>query len=202
LLASDERKVREIEADEIKPSNVRGAAELTIYWQKPPSSEIMQGFKRLYFRTGKTLFTPAEMQTQDWRLALNEYMKQFSAWKKGDKESVEEHFHQKCILFESLLFDLSPWPERDAVVIDFLDFLNDFNMRQGSRIEWFWHANRLVEKLNRTQGAETKTELMWQLMSMKNHELYLYSQLRKTLSGGVKTELPSKKRAEIENIKQ
>ncbi len=197
LLAFDEKKVLEIEADEIKPSKILGAVDLRIYWQTPPSSEIMQSFKSLRFRPGRTTVTRAEAETHEWRSALDEHLKRLSAWKKGKEESDEEFFHQKCLQYEAVLLSLPHWPERDEVVMEFLDFLDGFDLKHGSRIEWFWHEDSMTRRLDllpkgKVGVSEVRAKLIRQLQSAKNPVLYLYSQMRKTLSDEIKTEAAQK----------
>ncbi|HLG16374.1 MAG TPA: hypothetical protein VJH03_17985 [Blastocatellia bacterium] len=182
LRALSEKNISEIDADEVKPSRVEGAVDVHFYGRSPRAAEIINSFKRLKFGAGRTPLTPAETDTDQWRSDLGEFLTRLSAWEKDERESEEDYFHQKCNLFQAVLTSLPPWPGRDDVRMQFIAFVSDFDLKRGSRIEWFWHAKTLLEDLDRIR-AETRAKVIGQLESSKNPVLYLYAQMRKTLAG-------------------
>ena len=180
--ALSEKNIPEIEADEVKPSRIDGAVDVHFYGRSPKAAELMSAFKRLKFGSGRRPLLPTEMDNNQWRSELGEFLTRLSAWEKDEKDSEEDYFHEKCSLFEAALTSLPPWPGREDVRMRYIAFVSYFDLKRGSRIEWFWHATSLLRDLGRLSPA-TRAEAIGELESSKNPVLYVYAQIRKLLGG-------------------
>lgn len=76
---------------------------------------------------------------------VEDFLNDLDDWKKDDEKTEEDYFHQKCVLLRSLIKLIPRRALRDEGIARFVDFLNSFDLRRGSRIEWFWQANFLLK---------------------------------------------------------
>jgi hypothetical protein len=190
-----EKKVSEIEPEEVRPSRIEGKVDVHFYWRSPRSQKLMQSFKQLKFGSGRKPLTKAEIDSVEWRTDFSEFFKGLLAWDKNDEDSVEDYFHQKCNLFEGVMNLPLGVPEKDEVIREFVPFLWRFDLKSLSRIEWFWHAKNLLPRALGQQGGESSANRRAVLESSNNLVLYAYAEVWKTLSS------PPKDNAEPANRK-
>ena len=181
--ALGDKKISEIEADDVKPSKLEGKVDVHFYWESAESAKLMRDFKQLRFGSGLKPLTFAEMDNLQWKLSLREFLASLSNWRQeDDKESAEDYYHQKCNLFEALLGTLPAGPERDDVNRQFVNLLCEFDVKRAGRIEWFWHAKNLLPgKLGKPDGARN-ANLIALLEASSNTVMYAYVQVWKALS--------------------
>ncbi len=180
--ALGEKKISEIGADEAKPSKIEGKVDVHFYWESAEAEKLMRDFKQLRFGSGRKPLTFAEMDTLQWKLSLREFLTRLSNWRQEDeKDSAEDYYHQKCNLFEALLSTLPIGPERDDVNRQFVNLLCEFDVKRAGRIEWFWHAKRLLPRMFGQAGGEESAKVRALLESSSNTVLYAYAQVWKTL---------------------
>ncbi len=190
-----EKKVSEIEPEEVKPFRIEGRVDVHSYWRSPQSKRLMQSFKKLKFGSGLKPLTGSEVDNIEWRGDFAEFFRELLTWDKNDEESVEDYFHQKCNLFEGLMsVPLGP-AERDVVIREFVPFLWRFDLKSLSRIEWFSHAKNLLPRALGQMGGESSANRRAILESSNNLVLYAYAEVWKTLSS------PPKENAEPANGK-
>lgn len=177
-----DKNIPELEADEVKPSRIDGKVDNRFYWQTPVAKELMAKYKQLRLEPGYKPPAPPKPDTESvqWQLDLDKFQKRLSEWKQDENESFQDYFHQKCLMYEGVL-ELPPWPGRTEAAMPFIAFLNEFDLKNGSRIEWFWHANSLVQRLRRSPGPGS-ARLLGQLESSTNLVLHVYARTERVLS--------------------
>jgi len=191
LRLKGQRNILEISADDLKPSRADGTASIQMHWQSAKSSALLTIIKKLRFGTGDKPLTSDERDTLDWRARLDEFLKDLDDWKKEDEQTEEDYFHQKCVLLRSVI-KLIPRKElRDEGIKRFVDFLNSFDLRRGSRIEWFWQANFLLKDnsyfdVSSESGRSLpvkRADMLPIVESTKSPVLYLYAEAEKSFFG-------------------
>jgi hypothetical protein len=193
IRATAEKKIAEIEGDEVKPSRIEGKVDVHFYWASVEAERLMRDFKQLRFGSGLKPLTFAEMDNLKWKLSLREFLARLSAWRGDEQDSSEDYFHEKCLLFEGLLDTLTVGPDRDDVNRQFVNLLCEFDVKRASRIEWFWHAKRLLPAVFSRASGEESAKVRALMESSSNTVLYAYSQVWKTLS----TQAPVKPTASL-----
>lgn len=192
LRLKSEKNILEISADDVKPSKVEGVVKTNIHWQSPKASALLTKIKELRFGSGQTPLTAAERDTLDWEAKMSSFLKDLADWKKEDEKSEEDYFHQKCVLFRSLIQLIQKKTAREDVLRSFVEFLNGFDLDRGSRIEWIWQAGFLFKDnfdYSGTSGSApayviSRSDMLPIVETTKNPILYLYTQIEKLLSGG------------------
>jgi len=183
LRALGDKRIPEIEADEVKPSGIDGKVDVHYYWESPQAQRLMRDFKKLRFGSGLKPLTAVEMDGLQWKGSLREFLTELSNWRRDDeKGTAEDYFHQKCNLLEALLNTLRAGPDRDEANRQLVALLSSLDAEHVSRIEWFWHAkNLLPASFGKAEGAMS-AKLRDLLESSNNTVLYAYAQVWKTLS--------------------
>ncbi|HXG67339.1 MAG TPA: hypothetical protein VNO70_19705 [Blastocatellia bacterium] len=190
------KNVPEISADDIKPLQVQGTVNNHMHWQSPKASALLMKVKKLRFGSGKTPLTTAERDSFKWQDEVSDFLKDLADWEKEDEQSEEDYFHQKCMLFRTLIQMIPQKATREDVIKDFVGFLNEFDLDRGSRIEWFWQARFLLKDSPYFDGPSgsapsyvvKRSDMMPIVETTKNPILYLYTQAEKLLSDGVRKE--------------
>jgi hypothetical protein len=193
LRLKSEKNILEILADDVKPSKIEGATKVHMHWQSPKASTLLTRIKELRFGSGKTPLTLTERDTLDWETRLSSFMKDLGDWKKEDEKSEEDYFHQKCVLLKSIIQLIPKKTSREDVIRGFVEFLNNFDLNRGSRIEWFWQAKFLFTDTRyfSAPGDSTpsymirRSDILPIVESTKNKILYLYLEAEKFLLSGL-----------------
>jgi hypothetical protein len=182
LRALGEAKIFEIDADQVKPSEVEGKVDVHFYWESAEAAKLMRDFKALRFGTGNKPLSAAEKESDQWKRSLSDFLSRLTKWRPDEKDSVADYLHQKSLLFHELLGILPPGPERDTVTREFAAFLYESEAKFASAIEWFWHAKKLLPASFNKAPGEGSEVVRAELNMSKSMVLYAYSQMWKTLS--------------------
>jgi len=180
-------EIASIKLDEIKPSRIEGAVDVHSYWDSRDSKHLLLLLKELRFgpnsRAGSPRLTLTQRDTVEWKARLQDFLQVFRRWCEDSEKSREDFFHQKCIVYRSLLDLIPPGADRDFVLIDFIGFINEFDLQWGSRIVWFYDAKPLIKEMTITPAHNSEFSHFTSLI--KNSVLYLYIELERVLQGPV-----------------
>jgi hypothetical protein len=134
-----------ITEDEIKPEKIDAGAKRFEYWHTPKSAKLLTSIRKLRFGDTKTELILAERSTQKWRQSLMEFMQEMNEWKPEDEKSEADYFHQRNVLYDSLV-RITPGSLRAVVLLDYALFLRDSRMQKTSPIEWLYYVKRLLRE--------------------------------------------------------
>ncbi len=96
-----------------------------------------------------------EAQQARWIEQVRQFLSDLDGWSESREPAAADYFHQKAVLYETVL-DIVPAGELRATAYrQFLGFLNASGMRQESRIEWYWHANYALQ----AKGEESRAAI-------------------------------------------
>ena len=167
-----------ISADEIKPLKFEEALNVSPYWQSPEAKGLLMKVKRLRFESGDKPLTAAQKEDPQWQLQATQFLNDLADWNGKQEKSEADYFHQKSVLYRALLDILPAGPQRREVLGAYVLFLKDNYVQRDSRIEWFLHANNLIERASSPRGDE-RPKLLEALSNSGNGVLQLYAALIK-----------------------
>jgi hypothetical protein len=161
-----------INTDEIKDVRISPEAVDDAAWQSAEAKRIAAGFRRLRVGDGQGPFGATEKMTTMWSAQLTGFLNELESWN-GGGEPEEVFFHEKSIVYE-VLIDLIPSSrERSTALESFVRFLEQ-NYLHPSRIEWFWHARRLLDGY---KGADDQPEVLLGFLNSRDSVLSLYARM-------------------------
>ncbi|HEX8161497.1 MAG TPA: hypothetical protein VF538_06470 [Pyrinomonadaceae bacterium] len=181
-----------ISGDETEPAEVKTAAKPASYWRTPETRDLLLKVRKLRFGSSATPLTAVERQTQDWELALKEFMISLGAWGGNHEKSELDYFHQKSVLYRVLLELVPEGSSRDEIIREYAGFLRDSYSAVDSRIEWLYHAKFLIGQVRAERGTEY-AKAMEMLHSFSDRNLWLYARAEVVLSIPPKPSLSQQK---------
>jgi hypothetical protein len=182
LRATTPKSVLPISEEDIKPSEITGEEKTHLYWQSRKASRLFRAIKDLRFGSGKTQISDTEMKSLEWQNKLDRFLSDLAQWNEDDEDSIEDYFHQKTGLLKTLLALLPLGSTRDKVLKQYVLLFDNFDLKQGSRIDWFWRASSLVIQPDGKRPAEPP-QWLDVYGPPKNHVLVLYLELRSLAPG-------------------
>ena len=101
------------------------------------------------------MYSAQERATTEWRRRLVDFLGDLAKWDPTGEASEADFFHQKALVYESLV-ELTPkGEERDKLIGAFVSCLASSNLQQRNPVEWFWHAHAMYNRLRLTGDGET-----------------------------------------------
>ncbi|HEX5227964.1 MAG TPA: hypothetical protein VFW44_09650 [Bryobacteraceae bacterium] len=116
------------------------APKIERYWQSAAAKRLLDG------GTGLRV---ADRAKADWQLQLPDYLNLIADWSQDPSESDAVFYHEKCLVYTSLLDLVRSGPQADGILADFVAFVGNSGLYQRSPVEWFIDAYTV---LDRSQG--------------------------------------------------
>lgn len=170
-----------ISADEIRPARVEGTPRVNLYWQTSESQRLLSTIRELRFSSEGRQLTDAEKQSPRWQQNLIQFQTQLADWSGRGEDTRSDYLHQKSVLYQGLIEIVPAGAARNDVIRGYIRFLTEPEMQQVSQMEWFSHANYLIERARTSQGTE-RTRFLGMLENSNNPSLQLYAYLIKNLT--------------------
>jgi hypothetical protein len=150
------------------------------FWQTPKAKQLLADGLKLRSAPEGRMSTEAERSTPEWQQQFTVYLSELADWTSGQEQSDADYYHQKCLVFEALLELIPAGPQRDKVVLDFVNFIGNSNLQRQSPVEWFIQANSVLERV-RHSNDDTFSKLSDAYQHSGNSLLELEIALEKTL---------------------
>jgi len=177
-------QIRPIKAEEIRDFQILQGPAVDSYWQSSPSRDLLIGCQKLRFGSNGEPYTLEQRNEFSWTAQLADYVTALESWK-PDNEVAADFFHEKSVLYTSLIDLVSGGPERLSIINSYVSFLDLNDLAEKSRIEWFMHVNDLIEVSHRWKETDRR-ELLKALLNSRDVNLNLYAQLdRRAMRNGV-----------------
>lgn len=130
--------------EELRPKKSSGAPRRHPYWQTAAAKDFLRRIKELKFGRNTSPLPREQRATAEWIRKAIALLNDLEAWQ-GDREpSQADYFHEKCVLFLSLV-ELATDPELTLrVVRSLVSFLTLNRFQIESPVEWFLHFNHLL----------------------------------------------------------
>ena len=177
-------EVEPIKVEEIQNFQILSGPAVDSYWQSSPSRDLLIGCQKLRFGSNGEPYTLEQRKEFSWTAKLTDYVTALESWK-PDNEVAADFFHEKSVLYTSLIDLVPEGPDRLRIINSYVSFLalNDFV--EKSRIEWLMHVNDLIEVSHRWKETDRR-ELLKALLNSRDVNLNLYAQLdRWTMRNGM-----------------
>jgi hypothetical protein len=161
-----------ISADEIKSARISPETVADAPWQSPGAKRLEAGMRKLRFGDGQVPLGVTEKMTPMWSAQLAGFLAELESWN-GDGEPEGAFFHEKSIFYEVMVDLIPSSQERSTVLESFVRFLEQ-NYLHPSRIEWFWHARRLLDGY---KAADDRPEVLLAFVNSRDSVLSLYARM-------------------------
>ena len=122
------------------------------------------------------MYTAGERDTPAWYEQLTDYLKDLAGWKPSDEKDEATYYHQKAIIYEMLVELTPPGPERDKAIQSFVEFVANSNLQREKPVEWFFHAQSLLNRV-RSQSNGEPAKIAAAFVESGNPVLVLYMDL-------------------------
>ena len=132
------------------------------FWRTPKAKTLLEDGLKLRLAPDGHLFTEADRSTPEWQARLTDYLGDLEDWTPGQELSDTVYYHQKCLVFEALAELIPAGPQREKVLLDFLNFIGNSNLQRQSPVEWFIQANSVLERIRHSNDAFSKLSEAYQ----------------------------------------
>ena len=156
---------------------------LESYWQSPTAKQLLENGKKLRFASSSQLLTEADRATPEWQQQLSDYLNLIAEWSQGQGESDAAFYHEKCLVYTSLLDLVSAGPQGDKILADYVDFISNSGLYQQSPAEWFVEPHMLLDRSQSNAAQHLKVLEAYQ--GSGNPVLTLEVALEKTFGGNL-----------------
>jgi hypothetical protein len=129
-----------------QPAKKPSTPKLEQYWQSANAQQLLQAGKKLRFASSDRLFTEADRANQEWQQQLADYLNLIADWTSDQESSDAAYYHEKCLVYTSLLDLVPPGPQYDEIVADYVDFVSNSSLYQQSPAEWFVEPHALLDR--------------------------------------------------------
>jgi hypothetical protein len=134
-------------------------------------------------QTGKTLRFATDRATADWQQQLADYLNLIASWTQDPAESDAVFYHEKCMVYTSLLDLVTSGPLSDKILADFVDFAGSSGLYQQSPAEWALEPNTLLDRSQNNPGLHSR--VLQAFHDSGNPVLVLEVALESTFSGNL-----------------
>jgi hypothetical protein len=154
------------------------------YWESSAAKQLLEGAQKLRFTPDGRVITDSVRATHEWQDKLNDYLSQVADWTSSQEKSEADYYHEKCVVYEALVELIPPGPERDKTLQAYLEFVSNSNLQRESPLDWFMHAQWMLERVRNSSNGEP-AKLLSAFEGSGNAVLVLYAAEEKAFGGQV-----------------
>jgi len=156
--------------EELAPRGVGGSANLSVYWQKPDSEQLMNDYKDLRFapdaeehvKDGK-LPTRDNAGTPEWDAQLRKFLSDLEGWRGPDEVSQLDYFNQQQSLYYALLKITPPGQARAEVLASWLKSLKGVRGEGVAEVQRRLWVSYLVREAS-SSPPETRDDFLMRMI--------------------------------------
>lgn len=134
-----------INEEEAKPAASGGRARVSRYWRTAQAKSLLSAIRHLRFGDGKNPVSPDQKASDSWQGEAKALLTSLEAWKADQESSPADSFHERSILYSSLLELQPPGSLHETVAQSAIAFLADSDMKTSSPLEWLLELNSLIK---------------------------------------------------------
>jgi len=116
------------------------------YWQSAAAKQLLQAGKKLRYGLGDRALSEADRSTPEWQQQLADYLNLIADWTPDQAESAAVYYHEKCLVYTSLLDLVPSGPEGERILADYVDFVSNSGLYQQGPAEWFVEPHTLLDR--------------------------------------------------------
>ena len=132
--------------DSSAPKKKPSTPKLDRYWQSANARQLLEAGKKLRFASSDQLYSDTDRATTQWQQQLADYLNLIADWTQDQQESDADYYHEKCLVYISLLDLVPPGSQSDKILADFVDFISNSGLYQQSPAEWFVEPHTLLDR--------------------------------------------------------
>ncbi|MGD0295857.1 MAG: hypothetical protein ABSE86_02005 [Bryobacteraceae bacterium] len=154
------------------------------YWESSAAKQLLEGAQKLRFTADGKLIPDSERASREWQDKLTDFLSQLGDWTSSQEKSEADYYHEKCVVYEALVELIPPGPQRDKTLQAYLDFISNSSLQRESPLDWFMHAQWMLERVNNSSNGEP-SKLLSAFEGSGNAVLVLYAAEEKVFGGQV-----------------
>jgi hypothetical protein len=158
-------------------SSAEATPKLERYWQSADAKRLLEDGKKLRYGPSANALSDAERSTAEWRQQLADYLTEVANWGPASEKSEADYYHQKCLVYESLVDLIPHGAQRNQILDAFVSFIGNSSLQQQSPAEWFSEAKTMLERVRNTSDPAM---LMEEFRRSGNPVLALYTAIETT----------------------
>lgn len=136
--------VPRITEEESKPSGWAGRAHVDRYWHTEQAKRLLSAIRHLRFGEGSSPLSADQKAADSWQAEAKTLLTSLEGWKADQEGSPADSFHERAILYSSLLELLPPGRLHDTAAQSAMAFLADSEMKSSNPLEWLLELNSLM----------------------------------------------------------
>lgn len=133
--------------EEVTPSKIEGAAGGLRSCQDAQCQDLAKQYRALIVGPAGTTISNAQRDSAEWRDSLQQFLNSLANWKNDSDDAKGGQFRDKCAFYSALMGVMVAGPDRDRVMVEWLNYLEDNPIAQQDRIEWFLPVNALIGRV-------------------------------------------------------
>src|SRR5579863_6827198 len=126
------------------------------YWQSPAAQKLLEAGKTLRFASNTQTLSAADRATPQWQQQLADYLNLIADWTPDQEPSDAVYFHEKCVVYTSLLDLVPSGAQSEKILADYVDFISNSGMYQQSPAEWFAEPHTLLDRAQSDGARQAK----------------------------------------------
>ena len=166
------------------PVHAGKTPEVEHYWESPQAKQLLEGIQKLRFTSDGKLIAESARASQEWQDKLTDFLSQLADWTSSQEKSEADYYHEKCVVYEALVELIPPGAQRDKTLQAYLDFISNSNLQRESPLDWFMHANWMLERVSNSSNGEP-AKLLSAFERSGNAVLVLYAAEQNVFGGQV-----------------
>jgi hypothetical protein len=139
-----------------QPAKKPSTPKLDPYWQSANAKQLLAAGKNLRFASSTQLLSDADRATTEWQQQLADYLNVIASWTSDQEESEAVYYHEKCVVYASLLDLVPPGPQSDKILADFVDFVGGSSLYQQSPAEWYVEPRTVLDRSESDAARHSK----------------------------------------------
>jgi hypothetical protein len=116
------------------------------YWQSGAAKQLLDAGKKLRYGPGDRALSDADRAAPQWQQQLSDYLNLIADWTSDQELSDAIYYHEKCLVYISLLDIVPAGSQREQILADFADFVSNSGLYQNSPAEWFSDPHTLLDR--------------------------------------------------------
>jgi hypothetical protein len=116
------------------------------YWQSAAAQQLLKAGKKLRYGPETQVLSDADRATPQWQQQLADYLNLIADWTADQEPSNAIYYHEKCLVYTSLLDLVPSGDQSEKILADYVDFIGNSGLYQQSPAEWFVEPYTLLDR--------------------------------------------------------
>jgi hypothetical protein len=132
------------------------APKLDHYWQSATAKQLLDAGKKLRVGASGQLLSDSDRSSLQWQQDLADYLNLIAGWTSDQEPSNAIYYHERCLVYTSLLDLVPAGPESEKILAEYVDFIGNSSLYEQSPAEWFAEPHTLLDRARGDRIRHTK----------------------------------------------